>query len=215
MARSFRTTYKGLPPQSPALANGIALQPLVLPQNMALDVLKITGLRDCAPGGQDSAIVAVGNKADILTIPLSCVDQASLLRQLADLGLGESPYRQQQPPQDLLGEGIEEIALVLLPVSTPQKCRPSAAAGSRQGVMAGGDIAGANGIRLPAEGDKFDVPVALYAGVRGKARLIGAGEIIHDLLVEQRAVIRLEEGDTQLVGYGLGVGCGLGVIFRI
>ena len=66
------------------------------------------------PGGtfDKGSIVAIGNKADILTVGLVGSYQAALFAHKADLGLGDVGQRQQNMCQLFLGKVKKHIALV-------------------------------------------------------------------------------------------------------
>ena len=58
-------------------------------------------------------VIAVGDKADILAVPLAGVDEAVLFRNAADFLFGQFPEGEADVGQLILGKGGQKISLIL------------------------------------------------------------------------------------------------------
>ena len=86
----------------------------VASENVPLLVHKIplwVSLARCAL--DERRIIAVGDKADVLTVGLAGVEKAQFLGDAARVGLFKLAQRQARVRKLLLREGIEHIALIL------------------------------------------------------------------------------------------------------
>ena len=61
----------------------------------------------------DLRVIAIRDKADILTVRLVGVDKIGLARELARLGFAELSQREKSPGKQLLRHVVEHVALVL------------------------------------------------------------------------------------------------------
>ena len=61
-------------------------------------------------------IVPVGHEADVLAVVLPGGDKALEPGNFPNLGLGQLPQREEGVGQHLLGQGVQEIGLVLLDI---------------------------------------------------------------------------------------------------
>ena len=85
----------------------------MLSEHLAVDRDEIAGGHGAAFFLDEGGIVAVGHKADILTVGLVRVDKAVLLRDTAHLVLAQSAERESDMAELFLRQRIEHIALIL------------------------------------------------------------------------------------------------------
>lgn len=131
---------------------------LVAAQNPALGVGDVPRAgRGQAGGGQKPGVVAVGNKAEVHALGLVGGAQAQGAGYLAGLRLGEAAQGHERSGELALGERKEKVTLVLAAVGAAQEAGGAALrAVLDPGVMAGGDIGGAQ-LEGPAhEGAELD-----------------------------------------------------------
>ena len=187
--------------QSLALADRIVDDACMLAQHMALPVHEWAGLRLLA-GAQlnDAGIVAVRYEADILTVALSGVYKAMLLGNLTRLGLVQRAEREAQMRQLVLIQEIQHIALVLAVVHGLFQ-EPAAVFLLDAGIVPRGDGITAKQLRALDELGEFHVAVAVDAGVRCRAALIGIHKAVHHLLAEAVREIEHIERHTELIGH--------------
>ena len=166
--------------QAAALADGIVDDAAVRADDIAVQVQKRAGLGFLAGArGDDRRVVAVGDKADVLAVVLAGVAEAGFGGDLPRVGLAEGAEGEFDAGELLLRQVVEDVALVLglvegLFEDVLLPCPLDA------GVVAGGDIAAAQDIGALKELVKFQIAVAVDAGVGGDAVLIGVDEAVDD-----------------------------------
>lgn len=112
----------GADAQTLALAGGVAGQALVTAQHMAVPVYKVAGGQVYAAIFPEKMhIIPVGDEADVLTVGLVGIEQTRLTGTVSYSGLVVLPYGQQQVGKLVLRELVEDIALVLVPVTAPEE----------------------------------------------------------------------------------------------
>ena len=153
-------------------------------------------------------------QAEVLAFRFLGGAQAMAGRFQTRIGLGEFAQGKDQPPQDLLGQVVEEIALVLALIKAAQKlvAAPAIArhgqgigglARANPGVVARGDAA--NGPLLGRPGQhrpKLHLPVAAGAGQGRHPGAIALHQKLDDLGLERGPGIDHVVGDTQLLADG-------------
>ena len=155
---------------------------------------------------EKGGVVPVGDKADVLAVPLPGADQPLLLGDVPDLLLGQPPQGEAHPCELRLGERPEDIALVLLRVEGLfQQEAAGALVPLHLGVVAGGQKGIAQLVRLLQKGAEFDGPVAHHTGVGGAARLILRRKGVHDTLGKAVRQVQGVVGNAQLGGHRPGV----------
>ena len=139
----------------------------VLIQNVAVRI----GLSSPAP--DKPRIVSVRNKADVLTVPFFGVDQFVRLRKLPCFTLVKRTEGKAKIAELLLRQHVQDIALVLLFIDSLKKLpAPQIFTVGCARVMPGGqNVISCLFCRLQ-QGVKFQVTVAVDAGVRSPACLI-------------------------------------------
>ena len=177
------------------------------PQHAALLVHKITGDKlHPAVAHQKFRVAAPGNEADVLAVRPSGAGKSGAGRHRADFRLAVISRRQQQPAELPLGEGIEEIALILFPVLPPQELP---AAGGRlpvhPGVVPGGDAGNVQLIRPAQQRVKLDGPVALHAGIGRASGAVALHKLVHDAAPELLSEVKDIVIDSQAAGRAPGV----------
>ena len=152
------------------------------------------------------AIIAVGDEADVLAVPFIGVDKPAAQGDAPDLLLGESPQREHNVGELLLGEGGENIALVLLRMKRLFEQIPAGGGVIfHPGIVAGGDGFTSQFPGLVQQSAELDGPVADHAGVWGEAGLIGGYEGVYHPGAEAGRQIQNAVGKTQMSGHGTGV----------
>ena len=192
--------------QSLPLAAGVAGQPLVAAQHMAVLIHKVPRRQGRAVLLQEPDVVAVGDEADVLAVGLVRHRQPRLPRLLPDGVLVELPHRQQQMGQLELGELIEHIALVLPSVAAPQQ--PPAARRLvvvHTGIVPRGQIVVAQLQRPVQQRAELQLPVAVDAGVGRPARAVFIHEFLHDAAGEPLRFVQQMELHAQPLCHGTGI----------
>ena len=133
---------------------------------------------------QEFHIIPVGDEADVLAVLLFGGDEAVFFGDGADLVLAfEFTQGETGVGQLLLGQEIQDVALILrLVFRLFQEPAVSFLAPLDPGVVAGDDGVAAQNFGPVVELGEFHVLVAVDAGVRGRAALIGTDEPVDDLL---------------------------------
>ena len=144
-------------------------------------------------------VIAIGYKADILAVMLAGVAKALLLGNFADGGLVHAAQRELGVGQLILRQHVQNVALVLVGV---QGLFQQPAAGVRV-LLYAGIVAGHNVIQavLPRKVQhlvKLHRAVAVDAGVRCAARLVGGNELTDDFLAKFLSIVHDLEGNVQL-----------------
>ena len=193
-----------------ALPDGIAGKSPVPAQYMAFLVHKIARLQRDPLREQEGHIVAVRDKADILTVGFIGVQQPGLPGAAADEGLVVIPHRQQQMGELILGQLIQHIALILASVTAPQQpvqacflviCHP--------GVVPCGDVVIAQRHRPVQQRTELQAAVAVDAGVGCTAGTVLRREMLHHVPAKSVGLVEHIKLHAQPVGHGPGV---LGVV---
>ena len=151
----------------------------MLPDNVAVCV-KERPVRVGLSGAHsyELRVVTVGNEADVLAVVLVRVHKSKFIRQRADFILAlELPERVYRVRKLLLRHGVENVALILGEVPCLFQ-HPSAVFRKelRAGVVTGNDVFAAEGASALIQQLELHVAVAVDAGIRGLAVLVGADE---------------------------------------
>ena len=109
------------------------------------------------------------------------IDEALRFRNLPDLGLGQLSQREQGVGQLLLGERIEDIALVLRPIHGLFQLPAAIGRLADPGIVAGGDEIAAQFPGPAVQPTEFQVAVAVDAGIGSASLLIGVHEAADDV----------------------------------
>ena len=170
--------------QAAPLSDGEVLDALVPPQHVAGGVHDVAGLFVSALA-QELAVVAGGNKADVLAVGLVGVGKAGVGGQLADFRLGVASHRHQRSGQLLLTHPEEDVGLVLVGVGAASQSplHGAGAVGSVRldaRVVAGGDVAGLHHPGALGQEAELDFVVAGDARVRRASAFVLALEVVDD-----------------------------------
>ena len=155
-------------------------------------------------------IITVRHEADILAVRLIGVMEAELTRKLARMRFCHASERKQRMPQFVLRHRIEHVALVFRQVNRLFQ-QESAVFLLYAGIVTRNCIFAAQLFRAAKQAVKFQIPVAVYAGVRGRAALISLDESAHDPLLEIRCEIEHIIRHTEPVSYAARI---LGILKR-
>ncbi len=163
-----------------ALADGVAGDALVAAERAAVGVDDVAGLgRVGAEAGDEVAVVALRDEADVLALGLVGERQAEAAGVGAGLGLGQAAQGKAQESQLLGGGGEEEVALVLGGVGGLVQLgagRPV----DTQRVVAGGECLGPQVAGGGQEVAELDPLVAADAGDRSAAFGVAVDEVVDD-----------------------------------
>jgi hypothetical protein len=175
--------------------------------DISLQIQKIAafiGLSDTSL--HEGYIVPVGNEADILRIPLFRIDQTPLRRNGPGLLLAQFSQRETNMGQLLLGQAVENIALIFGSIrGLAQQIPAGFLILPDPGIVTGDDFTAAQLPGFPEEQVEFQVPVAPDAGIGGQTRFVAADEGFHHMFGEIAPGINYLEGHAQLGGYGTGI----------
>ena len=152
----------------------------------------------------EGRIVPVGDEADVLTVRLPGVEKALPVCQRPHFRLMQNAQRELGVGQLLLGQHIEDIALILAEIHRFFQEIP-AVLPLDPGIVAGGDGVAAHQRRPVIEPPELQIAVAVNAGVGGLPPLVGRGEAVHDLTAEFVGEIEHIVGHIQLVRHAAGV----------
>ena len=193
--------------QSLPLAQGVAHGTPVRAYHLAAFIQKIAGLialsRVMLHKGH---VISVGHKTDVLGVLLPGIDEALLPGNGPGLLLGEIAKGKQCPGQLLLGQAVEHIALVLGRIRClAQKPAAPIFVIADPGIVAGDDLITAQNLCLPEKIVKFQVAVAVDAGVGCQSGLVAADEITDYMLCKGTLGIEYIEGHAHFSGYGTGI----------
>ena len=175
----------------------------MLAYDFSVCVQKISLGIGCTPVAfHECNIIPVGNETDVLAVPLLGVDKMLCFGNFPHLVLGKRTQGEQRVAQLLLGEGIEEIGLILGKILCPEQKIPS---GIRVflnfHIMTGDDVVTAQLYSLVQQQPEFEMPVAFHTGVGGAAGFIAGYKGFHDILPEFPGKRENVEGDTQSLGH--------------
>jgi hypothetical protein len=127
-------------------------------------------------GVDEGGVVAVGDETDLLGVVFGGDADAEFRGERAHLGLGHAAERKQRAGELFLPDAEQEVGLVLAEVhAAAQAPAAFALVEIDAGVVAGGDVAGAEAVGHLEELVELDVVVAERAG-DGRA----AGEVLVD-----------------------------------
>ena len=112
---------------------------------------------------------------------LAGVDEAGFGGNFARFGLAQAPKREFDPRERLLRQIVEHIALILCLVQRLFEDIPLPIP-FNAGIVPRGDIAAAHDVGALEELVEFQIAVAVDAGVRGNAVLVGVYEAVDDAL---------------------------------
>ena len=175
------------------------------PEDLSIPVDKITGLIALSRKPlQKRAVVAVRHETDVLAVLFLRVDKAMGRSDLPNLCLGQVSQREQGVPELFLGQKIKDVGLILLRVR--RLLKPQRISRRRNaGIVPRGDKVAAKFPGPLPHGLKFQVPVAVDAGIGGQARLIGRGKGPHHVPFKFPGEIQRVVGDSQPGADALGV----------
>ena len=132
---------------------------------------------------EKSAVVPVGNEANVLAVPFFCVEKALRFRNGPSLRLGKASQREPGVRQLILGQCVQKIALILGFI-----CRffqqEATVFFLDLRVVAGHHIIAAHFPGNIQKSAEFQMPVADHAGVGRQSLFIAAYKIVHNLLSE-------------------------------
>ena len=189
--------------QALALAQGVEAQAHVLADHAAVFVLDAAG-RMLQVAVQELAERPLTDEADAGRVLLLGVGQADLLGDAAHLGLVQLTHWKQRAAELRLRQPVQEVALVLARVQALEQLE-AAVHLAHAGVVAGGDLLGAQAHRVVQEGLELDLGVAQHVGVGRAAGAVFAQEFgEHPVLVLGREVHVLQL-DADDVGHRRGV----------
>jgi hypothetical protein len=186
--------------EAAALAERVALEAAVAPEEVALD--RLDGPRaPRQPGADEVAERPLADEADAGRVALGGDGQAALPRDRADRRLPQPADREQAGGQLLRGERMKEVALVLGLVRSAKE----PAGRADPGVVAGRELLGAEPLRVLERDAELDLAVAEHVGVGRPARLELGQEAGEHALAVLRSEARLVQGDAELVADAAGV----------
>ena len=134
---------------------------------------------------QKCRIIAVRDKANVLTVMLPCIEKLLFLGDLTHFWLMQSAQREQCVGELLLCHRIQHIALILALIQRLFQLPPSGfliVLNAR--IMTGRNIVA---LQLPGtviQPLKLEIPVAVDAGIRRPSALIGTDKPLDDLLIK-------------------------------
>ena len=164
----------------------------------------LAGPRPAQHPRHELRMLARRDKADLLAIGLVGRGQAEATGPCADLVFGELAHRQEHPAEPLTGHLKEHRGLVFATVAAAVQA--VAPVGSRQqpGMMAGGHVAGTDGVGVVEEPAKLQPGVAADAGVGRAAAAILGSKVVDDA-VEVVGEIERVERDAEPLRHPAGV----------
>ena len=167
-------------PQSLALSEGVSHGTAVRSHNVSACVKEIPlGIRFPGIRFKESLVIAVWDKADILTVMLFRVDEPQLLGNFPDVFLGVAAEREQRVCQLILGQAVKEITLILCRIRCLlQKVTSIFFGANHLRVMPSNDIVAVQLKRTRKELVKFQITVAIDAGIGGETGFVAVYEAI-------------------------------------
>ena len=144
-------------------------------------------------------IVAIGNKADFLTVRLVMAGKPGFFSNPAHLVLRKAGQRETEPAQLFLGQPAEHIRLIACPALSHRQQHPLPIF-AQTGIMSGRDRREAVCIRRLHQTLELDQRIADDTGVRSSAFGIRTGKIPGDLPVEILLHMPDNQRYTQLIG---------------
>ena len=178
---------------------------LVTSQCPAGFVHKITeGIRFSGVPTDESGVVAIRDKTDVLTVRLSGVKKAQTVRQLPGLRFMEGTQWKLGVGQLLLGQHIEYIALVLACVKRLFQQIPTVFP-LDPGIMASGDgVAAQEGCPV-IEMPEFQVAVAVDTGIGRPPLPVGIRKAVHHLTAKLIGEVKNVVGNPQTKRHAAGI----------
>ena len=189
-------------PQPPPLADGEKVNPAMLAEDLSLPIDHLAGAEGAGDEPLDQPAVVLAprpaGEAGLLALLFLRHRQPVPAGDFAHLLLAQPAHWKERPRQLPLGQGEEEVGLVLLPVRPAQEAqvaarlrpfpgrpagRPDRAAGQPR-VVASGQEAAAQLLGSPQQEAELHRLVAGDAGIGGQAGGVGGGEGADDLLLE-------------------------------
>ena len=193
-------------PQSLPLAHRIAGDSFMAPQDNAVGRHKVPFRRLLSETSLDETrVIIVGDKADLLTVRLVGHRQSRPLSDLPDLILRILPVRHHRPGKLFLGEPVQGIGLILRRGLRHSERIPSFRRSQYPRIVAGGDMVRAE---LPAalqQGFPLHMPVADDAGIRRPAVTVLFDEIPDHMLLELLSEVEDDVGDPQDLRHFTGI----------
>ena len=149
-----------------------------------------------------SGIISVRDKADILTVRLSCIDKSVGFGYAAHLGFLKLSQRKLRFAKLLLRHGIKHIALILAEIKCLLKLERPVRRLLYPCIMTGHHIVAAQNLGSIEKLVKFHITVAVYAGIRRDALLIAMYKLLYDFLIEIVCEIKYIIRHAQPAGNG-------------
>src|SRR5215213_10983317 len=163
-------------------------QPSMFAKRLAICVDYLAGAGHVWPPlGDEVGIGTLADEADLLTLSLLRHGQVESPRQRPRLGLVESTEREMDEAELLLGQRVEDVALVLFRVDGAQqtvRLPHRRIAALDPGVVSGSQTIGSDQLGPLHQVAELHMPVALQAGVRGPPRGVLVDETLDDRLAE-------------------------------
>ena len=144
-------------------------------------------------------IIPVRHKADILAVRLPGIGQSFRFRFFPDGRLLQTSQREQDMGQLCLRQGVQHIALVLLPVISPQQ-QPASGFFIKFyiSVVACGNVVAAQLSRFREQLPQLHILVAVHTGIGRPPAFILRNEMVYDKLTEVRTEIKHVMGKPHL-----------------
>ena len=144
----------------------------------------------------DLCVIAVRDKADVLTVVLAGVDKPGLGRNFARLGLAQCTERKLDSRKRLLRQIVEHITLILCLIKGLfENILPPCPLDA--GIVPSGNITAVHDIGALEQLVEFQIAVAVNTGIRRDAVLVGVYEPVDhtlgELVLEIEDVIRHAE----------------------
>jgi hypothetical protein len=189
--------------QALALAQGVEGQAHMLAQPAAAVVQDGAGLV-AEVAVEEVAEGPLADEADAGRVLLLGIGQLELGGDAAHLGLGQLAHREHGLGQLGLVEPVQEVALVLQRVQALEQLE-AAVHFAHPGVVAGGDLVGAQAHGVVQEGLELDLGVAQHVRVGRAAGLVLAQELGEDAVLVLGREVDVLDLDAQHVGHRSGV----------
>ena len=169
-----------------SLPDGVVNHATVCADPFALRVEKVAGLRNFSRVPlNESGIVPVRHKADVLAVRLVRIEKAVFLGDLTHPVLGKFAHRELGVRQLFLGQIVQYIALILAAVQPLfQQIAPGSFVVCHPGIVSGDNGVHLHFLHPEIELFKFQIAVAVDAGVGRPAVFIGVDKPVHDLFFE-------------------------------
>ena len=187
-----------------ALADGVIHEAVVAADDITFGGFNVAGLsRQVALEEVGEAPLA--DEADTGRVLLACRGQFILLGNAPDFGFFQLANRKQGPCQLVPGNGMQEIALILVAIQATQQQRLSVAVSPAR-VMTRRNQVGAQHQRIIQEGLELDFPVAQDVRVGRAPRLVLLEKVLKNIVPVLGGEVCGVQLDAEAIGDGLGVG---------